>query len=144
MCSSDLLDPNFASNRHVWTYYSMANPRRTVLVRYTRQPNAAAVDRSSQLMVLQQDQPFANHNGGAIRFGPDGMLYLGLGDGGSAGDPNGNGQNLNTLLGKVIRIDVRNASTERPYVVPGDNPFAGRAGARGEGDRKSTRLNSSH
>jgi glucose/arabinose dehydrogenase len=90
------------------------------------------IDRGSQLVALEVGQPFANHNGGAIRFGPDGMLYLGLGDGGSSGDPSGNGQDLNTLLGKVIRIDVRNASADRPYVVPADNPFVGRSGARGE------------
>ena len=126
------LDPNFASNRAVWVYYSAANPRRTVLARFTRQANAATIDRASQLVVLEVGQPFANHNGGAIRFGPDGMLYLGLGDGGSAGDPSGNGQNLNTLLGKVIRLDVRNASSGQPYAIPGDNPFAGRAGSRGE------------
>jgi glucose/arabinose dehydrogenase len=126
------LDPGFASNRYVWTYYSMANPRRTVLVRYTRQASAPTIDRASQLVVLEVGQPFANHNGGAIRFGPDGMLYLGLGDGGSAGDPTGNGQNLNTLLGKIIRLDVRNASASQRYAVPGDNPFVGRAGARGE------------
>jgi len=126
------LDPNFASNRAVWVYYSAANPRRSVLARFTRQANSATIDRTSQLVVLEVGQPFANHNGGAIRFGPDGMLYLGLGDGGSAGDPSGNGQNLNTLLGKIIRLDVRNASSSQPYAIPGDNPFVGRAGTRGE------------
>lgn len=126
------LDPGFAGNRYVWTYYSAASPRRTVLARFTRQADSAVIDRGSQLVVLEVPQPFANHNGGAIRFGPDGMLYLGLGDGGSGGDPQGHGQNLGTLLGSVIRIDVRNASADRPYVVPGDNPFVGRSGARGE------------
>jgi glucose/arabinose dehydrogenase len=126
------LDPGFASNRHVWTYYSAASPRRTVLARFTREAGSAAIDRGSQLVVLEVPQPFANHNGGAIRFGPDGMLYLGLGDGGSGGDPQGHGQNLGTLLGSVIRIDVRNASADRPYVVPGDNPFVSRSGAQDE------------
>ncbi len=78
--------------------------------------------------VLTQDQPYANHNGGQLAFGPDGHLYIALGDGGSAGDPQGNGQDLGTLLGKILRIDPRG----RPYTVPEDNPFVGRAGARPE------------
>ncbi len=125
------LDPGFATNHHVWVYYSAGNPRRTVLARFTRAADGT-IDRASQLVVLEVAQPFPNHNGGAIRFGPDGMLYLGLGDGGSAGDPQGNGQNLGVILGKIIRLDVRNASTGTPYVVPPDNPFVGRQGARGE------------
>ena len=83
-------------------------------------------------MILEVPQPFRNHNGGAIRFGPDLMLYLGLGDGGSQGDPQGNGQNLETLLGSVIRIDVRDASAAQPYAIPPDNPFVGVAGVREE------------
>ncbi|MFI9590285.1 PQQ-dependent sugar dehydrogenase [Nonomuraea sp. NPDC052265] len=78
--------------------------------------------------VLTQEQPYANHNGGQLAFGPDGHLYVGLGDGGSAGDPQGNGQDLGTLLGKILRIDPRG----RPYKVPEDNPFAGKDGARAE------------
>ncbi len=126
------LDPAFANNRYVWVYYSAGSPRRTVLARFTRNAAGGAIDKVSQLVVLEFAQPYANHNGGAIRFGPDGMLYLGLGDGGSAGDPQGNGQNLGVLLGKIIRIDVRNASTSQPYVVPSDNPFVSRDGARPE------------
>ena len=126
------LDPGFATNRFVWIYYSAGSPRRTVLARFTRDAGKATIDRASQLAVLEIAQPFANHNGGAIRFGPDGMLYLGFGDGGSGGAPMGNGQNLGALLGKIIRIDLRNASTSQPYAVPSDNPFVGRAGARGE------------
>jgi len=125
------LDPAFERNRWVWTYYSMANPRRSVLVRYTANADGV-IDRSSALMVLEQAQPYANHNGGAVRFGPDGLLYLGLGDGGSGGDPQNNAQNLGSLLGKIIRIDVRNASAGEPYRVPADNPFVSRPGARGE------------
>lgn len=125
------LDPRFDVNRWVWTYYSMANPRRSVLVRYTAGANGV-IDKSSALMVLEQSQPFANHNGGAIRFGPDGLLYLGLGDGGSGGDPQNNAQNLGTLLGKIVRLDVRNSSAGEPYRVPADNPFVDRAGAKGE------------
>lgn len=126
------LDPAFANNRYVWVYYSAGSPRRTVLARFTRNAAGAVIDKASQLVVLEFAQPYTNHNGGAIRFGPDGMLYLGLGDGGSAGDPQGNGQNLGVLLGKIIRIDVRNASTSQPYVVPSDNPFVSRDGARPE------------
>ena len=103
------LDPAFDSNRSVWVYYAARNPRRTVLSRFTAGANGM-IDKASALVVLEQAQPFPNHKGGATRFGPDGLLYLGLGDGGSVGDPQGNAQNLGTLLGKIIRIDVRNAS----------------------------------
>ncbi|WP_308168780.1 PQQ-dependent sugar dehydrogenase [Nonomuraea sp. NEAU-A123] len=78
--------------------------------------------------VLTQDQPYANHNGGQLAFGPDGHLYIALGDGGSGGDPHRNGQNLGTLLGKILRIDPRGT----PYKIPGDNPFIGKKGARTE------------
>jgi glucose/arabinose dehydrogenase len=79
--------------------------------------------------LLTQEQPFPNHNGGDITFGPDGMLYIGLGDGGSGGDPFANGQNLGTLLGKLLRIDPTGDS---PYAIPPDNPFVADSGARGE------------
>ena len=81
--------------------------------------------------VLVVDQPYSNHNGGGLAFGPDGYLYVALGDGGSAGDPMGNGQSLSTLLGKLLRISPR-PSGGRPYGVPPDNPFVGREGARPE------------
>jgi glucose/arabinose dehydrogenase len=81
--------------------------------------------------VLVVDQPFSNHNGGALVFGPDGYLYVSLGDGGSAGDPEGNGQSLSTLLGKLLRISPR-PSDGRPYTIPDDNPFVHREGARPE------------
>ena len=92
--------------------------------------NGAAV-KTSERVVLAVDQPYANHNGGEVIFGPDHLLYIGLGDGGSGGDPQGNGQNLNTLLGKILRIDP-NASGTQAYTVPNDNPFAGQGGKRGE------------
>jgi glucose/arabinose dehydrogenase len=88
-------------------------------------------DPASQRNLLTVDQPFANHNGGQLAFGPDGRLYIALGDGGSAGDPFGNGQSLDALLGKILRIDPR-PSGGRPYGVPRDNPLVGRAGARPE------------
>ena len=86
----------------------------------------------SELVVLETPHPFENHNGGAVRFGPDGMLYLGLGDGGAGGDPQGNGQNLGTLLGTVLRIDVSASSLVTPYAIPSDNPFVATEGARPE------------
>jgi len=128
------LDPEFTENGHVWLYYSVAGgARRTRLARFTADLNAGGVIApTSELVVLEQPQPYSNHNGGAIRFGPDGLLYLGFGDGGSGGDPGGNGQNLATLLGSIVRIDVRNASAQTPYAVPADNPFVDEAGARPE------------
>jgi len=122
------LDPAFASNGRLWAYYAVAGgERRTRLARFTVGGDVA--NPASELVALEVAQPYSNHNGGAIRFGPDGMLYLGLGDGGSGGDPQGNGQNTDTLLGSIIRIDVRNSSASAPYALPADNPFVGRAGA---------------
>ncbi|WP_367125955.1 sorbosone dehydrogenase family protein [Streptomyces phytohabitans] len=89
------------------------------------------LNEDSRRTVLTQEQPFDNHNGGQIAFGPDGMLYIALGDGGSGGDPDGNGQKLDTLLGKILRIDPAGGG-EEPYKIPDDNPFVGQEGARGE------------
>lgn len=87
------------------------------------------LQQDSRRTVLTQEQPYANHNGGGLAFGPDGMLYIGFGDGGSSGDPEGNGQNPGTLLGKILRIDPGKGD---PYAVPEDNPFAGDPEARPE------------
>ena len=88
-------------------------------------------DLASERLVLFVEQPFSNHNGGALAFGPDGHLYVALGDGGSGGDPMGNAQSLSTLLGKLLRISPRPSKGE-PYSIPPDNPFVGQAGARPE------------
>ncbi len=95
--------------------------------RVSSDPNVAD-DASSQL-VLGIQQPFGNHNGGMLAFGPDRMLYIGAGDGGGSGDPFDHGQNTGTLLGSILRIDVDRGT---PYAIPPDNPFAGTAGRRGE------------
>ncbi len=113
------------NERYIYIYYSAANPRRSVVSRlnYNR-----AVAPDSELVILEVPQPYANHNGGQIAFGPDGYLYIGLGDGGSAGDPQRNGQDTSTLLGTILRIDVSEATAAQPYAIPPDNPFAGSGG----------------
>lgn len=93
--------------------------------RVSGDPNIA--NAASALTILTQNQPFANHNGGNMMFGKDGYLYINLGDGGSGGDPQNNAQNRSTFLGKVLRIDVSNASAETPYAIPSSNPFFGSA-----------------
>ncbi len=94
--------------------------------------NRDRLDPASRREILAVDQPFPNHNGGLIRFDPTGMLMIGFGDGGSAGDPGNRAQNLNTLLGKLLRIDPGKPSGDRAYGIPADNPFVGRSGARPE------------
>ena len=89
-------------------------------------------DPRSEEIVLSIEQPFCNHNGGSIAFGPDGCLYIGLGDGGSRNDPCGHGQRLDVLFGKILRIDVDRRDAGLAYAIPADNPFVGREGARGE------------
>jgi glucose/arabinose dehydrogenase len=123
--------PDYASNRRFFLSYTrtVVGQLQSVVAEYQTSagdPNAAD---TTERVVLTVDQPFDNHNGGQIRFGPDGFLYIGLGDGGGGGDPQGNGQNMDTLLGKLLRIDVDSA---QPYAVPPDNPFVGQAGIRPE------------
>ncbi len=131
------LDPNFAQTGYVYAYYSFrpsAEKRAGRIARFntTGQGDTFAFDDESELAILDIPQPAANHNGGSLLFGPDGMLYLGLGDGGWGGDPLGSGQDISTLLGTVIRIDVSEASADEPYIIPPDNPMVGREGARPE------------
>ncbi len=111
------LHPNFAQNGFFYVNYTGAGGD-TFISRFTAGENSA--DPNSEVILLRVAQPYPNHNGGTLNFGPDGYLYAGLGDGGSGGDPHGNGQSLNTLLGKVLRIDVDSA---QPYAIPPDNPF---------------------
>ena len=124
------LDPGYASNGYVWIFYTRSPDGSARLSRVRL--IGSAVEAGSELIVLEVEEPFANHNGGTVRFGPDGLLYLGLGDGGAQGDPQGNGQNLATLLGSVIRLDVSQSSQAAPYAIPPQNPFLDTPGARAE------------
>lgn len=124
--------PNYESNGYFYVNYVADNPRRTVIARYSVSPdNPNQALENSELVLLEVNQPFSNHNGGQLAFGPDGYLYIGLGDGGSAGDPLGNGQSLSTLLGKILRIDVDSPSKERNYGIPPDNLYAGNSTVTG-------------
>ncbi|MBI4338826.1 MAG: PQQ-dependent sugar dehydrogenase [Chloroflexi bacterium] len=126
-------DPLYGSNGYLYLYYSAAGPRRNVLARFTLSGDGSPIiNPASQLVLLEIGKPFGNHNGGQLAFGPDGYLYIGVGDGGGSGDPYGNSQNRGTLLGKLLRIDVRGATQGHPYLVPPDNPFVGVPGAREE------------
>lgn len=126
-------DPDFESNGHFYVYYSAANPRRSVVSRFTaKDPSAGTAGTESEQVVLEVPQPYRNHNGGQLAFGPDGMLYIALGDGGLGGDPQGNGQNTSTLLGSILRIDVSGIGPDAGYRVPPENPFAETPDARGE------------
>ena len=125
--------PNFIENGYFYVNYTDYNPKRNVIARYnvsSNNPNQA--DILSSLVILEVNQPYTNHNGGQMGFGQDGYLYISFGDGGSAGDPQGNGQNLQTLLGSIIRIDVDNTSNAQNYSIPEDNPFIFNENARGE------------
>jgi glucose/arabinose dehydrogenase len=120
--------PRYASNGFLYVNYTDRNGD-TRIERYSVSADPNVADPSSARLLLSIKQPFANHNGGLNLFGPDGMLYIGMGDGGSGGDPRGNGQNRNTLLGKMLRLDVDGGE---PYAIPPDNPFAGQNGTLNE------------
>ena len=118
--------PNFTQNGYFYVDYVSNNPRRTIIARYTiATDNLNIADPNSEQTVLEIDQPFSNHKGGQLALGADGDLYIGVGDGGSEGDPLGNGQNRSTLLGKILRINVDSLSPGRNYSIPSDNPFVG-------------------
>ncbi|MFN2637523.1 MAG: sorbosone dehydrogenase family protein [Gemmatimonadaceae bacterium] len=120
--------PQYRSNGFLFVNYTDRNGD-TRIERYTvSTADRNTADPSSARLILAIDQPYANHNGGLNLFGPDGMLYIGMGDGGGQGDPNGNAQNRNALLGKLLRINVDRGDA---YIVPSGNPYA-RGGGRGE------------
>ena len=120
------LAPDFARSGVFFVDYTRGGPLRTQIASFTS--NGSVADKASEVVILEIGQPFDNHNGGQVAFGPDGYLYIGMGDGGSGGDPQRNGQNRNALLAKILRIDV---SDRTRYRVPPDNPFAS-GGGRGE------------
>lgn len=122
--------PEYAANGHLYVDYTDLNGN-TRVERYTVSGVPDRAEPASARLVLQVEQPFRNHNGGLVAFGPDGKLYIGMGDGGDAGDPLGSGQDRGTLLGALLRIDV-DAGDPDPFAVPPDNPFVGEPGARGE------------
>jgi glucose/arabinose dehydrogenase len=139
--------PKFTRNGYFYVNYTVENagapkvkvrfgnktveqtPIKTVIAEFKADPASGIVDVESQRVVMEIPQPYENHNGGMIAFGPDGMLYIIMGDGGNQRDPHRNGQNLGVLLAKMLRIDV---SPREGYAVPKDNPFVGSAGARPE------------
>jgi glucose/arabinose dehydrogenase len=123
--------PSFATDGRFFVDYTDRDGNTVVSEFRAPDPAADRADPGSERVLLRIDQPFANHNGGALATGPDGLLWVATGDGGSGGDPLGNGQRLDTLLGKLLRIDPRPVAGA-PYGVPSDNPFVGRAGARAE------------
>ncbi|MEZ6040243.1 MAG: PQQ-dependent sugar dehydrogenase [Planctomycetaceae bacterium] len=120
--------PRFKENGQFFVYYTTASAEHTSVVsRFTvSKDNPQVADPASEEEILRIPQPFWNHNGGTICFGPDGFLYVALGDGGSGNDPEGNGQNLTTLLGSILRLDIDHKSNGRNYSIPQDNPFVGK------------------
>ena len=119
--------PSFSSNRRFYLNYDrlVGSQIQTVIAEYQVSTNPNLADAASERILLTVNQPFENHKGGQMAFGPDGFLYIAFGDGGSGGDPLGNGQNLQTLLGKIARIDVDHADAGLQYAIPADNPFVG-------------------
>ena len=122
--------PEYTDNGYVFVHYYAIDPRRSVLARFSRSPSdPLAADPDSELILLEIEQPLFNHNGGSISFGPDGYLYMALGDGGCCSDVFGNAQNTSTLLGSVLRLDVDKSGNGLNYGIPPDNPFAASSGA---------------
>ncbi|WP_412464892.1 PQQ-dependent sugar dehydrogenase [Flavobacterium mekongense] len=117
--------PNYATNGYFYVNYTRAGDGATVIARYSVSSDPNIADASSGTVLLTVAQPFSNHNGGSIKFGSDGYLYIGMGDGGSGGDPGNRAQNISENLGKMLRIDVDSAS---PYGIPATNPYVGITG----------------
>lgn len=124
--------PSFANNGYVYVHYN-PNAGVSYISRFTVSAgNANALDPSSELVIMQIDQPETNHNGGQLAFGSDGYLYIAVGDGGGGGDPDNNAQNRGNLLGNILRIDVDNPANGANYGIPSNNPFVGEANVREE------------
>ena len=119
-----LFTPSIPTNRYLYVDYTDLQGN-TIIARYSSLPDGTKVDSASENIMLTIQQPFKNHNGGNLIFGPDGYLWIGMGDGGGQGDPNNNGQSSQTLLGKLLRIDVDHGE---PYSIPADNPYANGGG----------------
>lgn len=127
------MHPDFKSNQKFYVYYSDADNARSVVSEFTMSqddPNKA--NAKSERVLMEIAQPYKNHNGGSIEFGPDGYLYIGLGDGGDRNDPKASGQDLSQLLGSILRIDVDHPEGDKNYGIPSDNPFVKTPGARPE------------
>lgn len=125
--------PKFKENGELFVYYTLKGKRLSIISRFRMsKDNPKVADPGSEEELLRIEQPFWNHNGGTIVFGPDGYLYVGMGDGGSGNDPHGNGQKMSTLLGKILRIDVDHQDDGKKYAVPKDNPFVDLPDARPE------------
>jgi glucose/arabinose dehydrogenase len=124
--------PRFPSDPRIFVDYTDLNGN-TVVSSFSLDPaDTSRLDPGSEHIIFTTAQPFPNHNGGALLFGPDGDLYTSLGDGGGGGDPFGNGQRLDTTLGKILRIDVDHSDSGRAYAIPAGNPFVGNSSARPE------------
>jgi glucose/arabinose dehydrogenase len=124
--------PDYANNGYFFVYYTKPNGDSQVSRFSVDSGDPDLADENSELPILGYSQPFSNHNGGCLAFGPDGYLYIASGDGGSSGDPGNRAQNINLLLGKLLRIDVDNPSGGNNYGIPADNPFVGNPNAREE------------
>lgn len=118
--------PDYEKNGYFYVNYTAPGPRRTVIERYSvKKDNPNSADPQSGLILLEIEQPYSNHNGGQLSFGPDGYLYTILGDGGSGGDPLNSGQDRKSLLGKLLRLNVNSTAGGRHYSIPSDNPYKG-------------------
>ncbi|MEJ5351773.1 MAG: PQQ-dependent sugar dehydrogenase [Melioribacteraceae bacterium] len=118
--------PDYKNNGYFFVDYTTSNPRRTIISRFSvSKDNPNRADKNSELILLEVEQPYSNHNGGQLTFGPDSFLYISFGDGGSAGDPQNYAQNLKSHLGKILRIDVNKVENNKNYSIPNDNPFKG-------------------
>jgi glucose/arabinose dehydrogenase len=127
------MHPKFKENGQFFVSYTALADDKTVVSRFkVSKDNPLKADPTSEEVIFETAQPFKNHNGGAIEFGPDGYLYIALGDGGLRNDPHSNGENLGTLLGSILRIDVDKSASGKKYAIPADNPFVSVAGAQPE------------